>query len=125
MRLLRGMKAALVDAIRRAGYEIVPRASAATMEAALERLAPSVDVRTVIDVGASDGRWSLAATRHFPGARFLLVEAQEAEQGFRCAGLADPMWRPGDSFLWQMDLFFVPDTRPEFASNEYEDDGAR
>jgi hypothetical protein len=33
-------------------------------------------VRTIVDVGASDGRWSLVARRFFPGASCLLVEAQ-------------------------------------------------
>lgn len=33
-------------------------------------------VSTVIDVGASDGRWSMMAATVFPNARFLLVEAQ-------------------------------------------------
>lgn len=37
-------------------------------------------VGTVIDVGASDGRWSLVAARHFPEARFLLVEAQAGHE---------------------------------------------
>ena len=35
-------------------------------------------VGTVIDVGASDGRWSLSARKHFPQASFFLVEAQDA-----------------------------------------------
>jgi FkbM family methyltransferase len=248
MHVLRSAKAAVVGAIRRMGFEIVPRSTAPTMDAALGRMAGRVDVRTVIDVGASDGRWTLAAMRHFPRARYLLVEAQEAahgealrklagrdprveialaaageregeahfdassplggavriaatseqdivvpvttiddevrrrrmeppylvkldthghevailegarqtlaavsllvveaynfdigggalrfpqmcryleERGFRCADLADPMWRPGDEFLWQMDLFFVPGARPEFASNDYEQSGDR
>lgn len=41
-------------------------------------------VATVIDVGASDGRWSLTALKHFPQASFMLVEAQLAhEQSLR------------------------------------------
>jgi FkbM family methyltransferase len=35
------------------------------------------DVRTIIDVGASDGRWSMVARKFFPHARCLLIEAQE------------------------------------------------
>lgn len=46
------------------------------MEAAFGRLASTHPVRTVIDVGASDGRWSMSARRHFPNASFLLIEAQ-------------------------------------------------
>ena len=41
------------------------------------------------------------------------------QRGFRCVDLADPMWRPRDGALWQLDLLFVPASRPEFASNTY------
>ncbi|MBX3389639.1 MAG: FkbM family methyltransferase [Phycisphaeraceae bacterium] len=34
-------------------------------------------VSTVVDIGASDGRWSAAARSVFPGANYLLIEAQE------------------------------------------------
>ena len=30
--------------------------------------------RSVVDVGASDGRWTRACLRHFPAARYLLIE---------------------------------------------------
>ena len=33
--------------------------------------------------------------------------------------LADPMRRPGDGALWQMDLAFAPAGSPLFASNRY------
>lgn len=36
--------------------------------------------RTIIDVGASDGIWSLRARRHFPEARFVLFEPLEERQ---------------------------------------------
>ena len=39
--------------------------------------------------------------------------------GFRCCDLADPMRRPGDGALWQMDLAFAPVSSPLFASNRY------
>lgn len=236
-------KARVLEWVRRLGYEVMPRAFSPTMDGALARASRRVEVRTVIDVGASDGRWSRGAMRHFPGARYLLVEAQEAthgealkawqateprvdlvlaaagdreggitfdtsdafgggvvigpvgkggtvlpmttidaevarrslpppfllkldthgfevpildgarrtleqtglivveaynfdlgpgalrfhdlcrlleQRGFRCVDLADPMWRPRDGALWQLDLLFVPATRPEFASNTYE-----
>jgi FkbM family methyltransferase len=38
-------------------------------------------VNTVIDVGASDGRWTRQMMRYYPSARFLLVEAQQAIHG--------------------------------------------
>lgn len=37
-------------------------------------------VGTVIDVGASNGMWSAVCERHFPSARYLLVEAQETHR---------------------------------------------
>jgi FkbM family methyltransferase len=41
-------------------------------------------------------------------------------RGFRCCDLADPMRRPKDGVLWQVDLVFVPATSPVFASDRYE-----
>ncbi len=38
-------------------------------------------VRTVVDVGASDGRWSELAMIHLPACEYLLVEAQEVHRG--------------------------------------------
>ena len=35
--------------------------------------------------------------------------------GFRCIDLVDPMHRPADDSLWQMDLVFVRNDRPEFS----------
>ncbi|HUA53745.1 MAG TPA: FkbM family methyltransferase [Candidatus Sulfotelmatobacter sp.] len=47
-------------------------------EAALRRISSrGVDVRTVIDVGASDGRWSRRALAFWPDARCHLIEAKE------------------------------------------------
>lgn len=52
-----------------------------SLDAALARSrARNPVVGTVVDVGASDGRWSLIAARHFPEARFLLVEAQRVHE---------------------------------------------
>jgi FkbM family methyltransferase len=42
-----------------------------------------------------------------------------AERGFRCIDLCDPLFRARDGALWQMDLFFVPDSDPAFESNSY------
>lgn len=48
-----------------------------TMQKALGRLANhAIDINTVIDVGASDGRWSKECMSFFPNAHYLLVEAQ-------------------------------------------------
>lgn len=49
-----------------------------SMEVALKRArGRNTSVRTVIDVGASDGRWSLMARKIFPDASFFLVEAKK------------------------------------------------
>ena len=65
------------------------------MDGLLTRAAArGIAINTWIDIGASDGQWSLGAKRHFPKARFLLFEPltehqpaltrlQEAE-GFQC-----------------------------------------
>ena len=39
--------------------------------------------------------------------------------GFRCWNLADPLRRPSDGVLWQMDLAFAPAASPLFACNGY------
>ena len=55
-----------------------------------------------------------------PGSlRFPELCAWLEARGFRCCDLADPMRRPGDGALWQMDLAFAPATSPIFASNRY------
>jgi FkbM family methyltransferase len=40
--------------------------------------------------------------------------------GFRCFNLADPMQRPSDNSLWQMDLFFARKENPLFQDNSYQ-----
>jgi len=50
-------------------------ASRFTMEAMIERLANrGVPIRCVIDIGASDGNWSIGCMKHFPEASYLAVE---------------------------------------------------
>lgn len=70
----------LKDMIRRRlksqGLLLVPEKSILSLENALARHAAKAEIRTVIDIGASDGSWSEAAMRHFPRARYLLIEAQ-------------------------------------------------
>lgn len=69
-RLRRAVRAAL-------GRDQRPVVEQATMEGALARLKHrSTRVAAVVDVGASDGRWSAQALPYFPAAAFLLVEAQ-------------------------------------------------
>jgi FkbM family methyltransferase len=86
----------LEKVVRRAGYELRPLASQpplaasplesnagaaalpsqGTMAGALRAAAERIEVRTVIDVGASDGSWSLEARKYFSQASFFLIEAQ-------------------------------------------------
>ena len=51
---------------------------AASTVRALERIASrGIEIECVIDVGASNGMWTAATMPVFPGARYLLVEAQK------------------------------------------------
>lgn len=45
--------------------------------------------------------------------------AYMAERGFRVIDMSEPLWRDHDKALWQVDLFFVRDDRPEFQNNGF------
>jgi FkbM family methyltransferase len=51
--------------------------------------------------------------------RFHQMCAYLEERGFRPIDMCDPLYRKRDNAFWQVDLFFVPVTRPEFQSNSY------
>lgn len=53
--------------------------------------------------------------------RFHQMCAWLEERGFRCCDLADPMRRPGDGLLWQMDLAFARSDGSWFDSNRFYD----
>jgi FkbM family methyltransferase len=79
-----GIKGALAKAVnkivRPLGIEIV-KADGASMPAALKRLnRNAIPVATIIDVGASDGKWLLMARAHFPSAKLLMIEALKEHQ---------------------------------------------
>lgn len=58
--------------------------------------------------------------RHTPGVlRFHEMCALLDDLGFACFNLADPMQRPFDRALWQMDLFFARKEHPLFAECSY------
>jgi len=74
------IKTILKKAFSSFGYTISKHSedSDLTMNAALARCVKrGLDVNTVIDVGASDGRWSRDCMKHIPNAKYLLIEAQE------------------------------------------------
>lgn len=52
-----------------------------SLSAALKRCkARGLNIETIIDIGASDGRWSLVAREYFPQAFCLLIEAQDGHK---------------------------------------------
>lgn len=60
-------------AIRPLGVQLYK--SGMDMDSVMRSLSPrAAEVRTVIDIGASDGRWSRRAMKFFPQARFIAVE---------------------------------------------------
>ncbi len=78
----------------------------------------------------------LGSEKILPSTRLLIIEAYNFQlgpdtlrfhelcawmekQGFRCCDLADPMRRPGDGMLWQMDLAFAPASSPLFSNTSY------
>ena len=97
--------------VRRAiGVDLAPGAAEWRMQAALQRAASSHDIRGIVDVGASDGSWSIMARRYWPNATFLLIEAQAAhEDGLRASGmeyvLAAAGDKPGEIHFNAADLF--------------------
>jgi FkbM family methyltransferase len=55
--------------------------SAMSTDRALFRIKQrGMSIGTVIDIGASNGMWSEVCERHFPDAKYLLVEAQQAHE---------------------------------------------
>ncbi|MGD1120257.1 MAG: FkbM family methyltransferase [Dehalococcoidales bacterium] len=75
--------------LQRYGFGIrLTRASAGTMTGGIKRCRErGIEINTVIDIGASDGRWSETFIRYFPDAYYFLVEAQQPHEkglaGFR------------------------------------------
>lgn len=64
------------------GYALIklPRMSR-SMEDTIRTLADThTGIQTIVDIGASDGRWSAQALRHFPSCNYLLIEAQSLHE---------------------------------------------
>jgi FkbM family methyltransferase len=55
-----------------------------------------------------------------PAVRFHEMIAYLAGKGFAVIDVCDILWRPGDGALWQLDLWFAPASRPEFARTTYQ-----
>src|ERR1039458_9818064 len=73
------IKQSIKELLRIMGLEIRhwrPETTQPTLSGALRRLrGHQIDFETVIDVGASNGCWSLELQRYFPGKTHLLIEA--------------------------------------------------
>ena len=75
--LLTAGRAAFTDLLQRAWRRSAEHLHGPlTMAGALAHFAPRFQVATVVDVGASNGCWTEMALRHWPEARYLLIEAQ-------------------------------------------------
>jgi FkbM family methyltransferase len=90
-------KQAVKRSFRAMGLEIRrwrPETDQPTLEGTLRRLLEHrIDFETVIDVGASNGCWSLELQRHFPGKSHLLVEANPIHEASLIAVCnANPTW---------------------------------
>lgn len=58
--------------------KIVHTPNTFTMDYAIQRCKKrNIEIATVIDVGASDSRWSVECMQHYPNAFYHLIEAQE------------------------------------------------
>jgi FkbM family methyltransferase len=78
--LLKLIKRTVRAYLDRQGFDLIFKNDQLSLDSAMRRRR-DVEVQSVIDVGASDGRWSKRMMKHYPQARYLLVEAQEAAHG--------------------------------------------
>jgi FkbM family methyltransferase len=79
------MKTLIIFILSKLGYQIQKisenKSDVLTMNGALERCVKrGLHVNTVIDIGASDGRWSKECMKFLPNARYLLIEALQAHK---------------------------------------------
>ena len=67
--------------LRKMGGEIVPNHRAILLPSALARIVEkNIEVQTVIDVGASYGKWSKVVRRFYPAAFYFLIEANKVHE---------------------------------------------
>lgn len=77
------IKKILKKGLEKLGYKIqrIDYKSDLAMFDALKRcIIRGLNIKTVIDIGASDGRWSMECLKYLPSAQYLLIEPQEANQ---------------------------------------------
>jgi len=123
MELRRWYHDRLAPALRRRGYARNP----ATMEAALARCAGRAPgIRSVIDVGASDGRWSRVARAILPPAHYFMVEARTEHEPGLARTAANPDFsyqicaagnRDGEIYFDASDLFGGQASETPYANN--------
>lgn len=66
--------------LKKRGLQIAPM-NGPTFDGALKRLrARNIRFGTILDVGASDGRWTRSVLKHFPHANYFCIEAQSVHQ---------------------------------------------
>jgi len=71
------MKRIIKAILRKAGWELRRIGTTATMSHGLQWLSDhGFHIKTVLDVGASDGRWSRECMAFFPDAKYILFEPQ-------------------------------------------------
>lgn len=64
--------------LRRFGGAVVPAHKETSLPAVMARLRKKgIKVETVIDIGASYGKWAEVVMEYYPQAKYLLIEAQE------------------------------------------------
>lgn len=58
--------------------------------------------------------YNVIGQKRFPE---LILDLQE--RGFRCADVAEPMFREGDELLWQIDFYFMRSDHPAFSDFKF------
>lgn len=75
------MRKLIRKTLRTLGYHLVSANGYHCMDDLLAHAAIAADdIRTIVDIGASDGRWTKECMRHFPNANYLLMEANAIHQ---------------------------------------------
>ena len=83
-KIMQSMKLGVQRLLASQGYALVHNSNArnrCTMDAAIRAINNRKhSINTVIDIGASDGRWSASAMAVFPECEYLLIEAQATHE---------------------------------------------